>query len=143
MNTRQFDEGNWAEVRDELNRRFPDLGLSAMESSVDPEEAATPRAAKGKPIVRTYFWGFHIEVSSQGLGNFLSVAQPVNAIVAAIGPVTGPAAPFILAAAGFVAGALKLLKNLDHGQGVYISMSWISPGVFIPTTVTKKRELAT
>ncbi len=71
------------------------------------------------------------------------MAQPVNAIVAAIGPVTGPAAPFILAAAGFVAGALKLLKNLDHGHGVYVSMSWVTPGVFIPTTVPGKRDLAT
>lgn len=142
MNTRQFNEGNWAEVRDELNRRFPELGLSAEEALSDATSAA-PRAAKGKPIVRTFFWGFHIEISSGGLTHFLSVAQPVNAIVAAIGPVTGPAAPFILAAAGFVAGALKLLKNLDHGQGVYISMSWVTPGVFIPTTVKGKRELAT
>jgi hypothetical protein len=143
MNTQQFDQGNGAEVLDELNRRFPELGLSATDSGLPPEDAAASRAAKGKPIIRTYFWGFHIEVSSQGLDNFLSVAQPVNLIVAAIGPVTGPAAPFVLAAAGFIAGALKLLKNLDHGQGVYISMSWMTPGVFIPTTVTRKRALAT
>ncbi|MFP2910208.1 hypothetical protein ACLESD_35250 [Pyxidicoccus sp. 3LFB2] len=63
------------------------------------------------------------------------MAEPVNAIAAAIGPVTGPAAPFILASAGFIAGALRLLKNLDRGRGVYISMSWFAPGVFIPTTV--------
>lgn len=63
------------------------------------------------------------------------MAEPLNAIAAAIGPVTGPAAPFILAASGFIAGALRLLKNLDRGRGVYISMSWFAPGVFIPTSV--------
>lgn len=137
MNTPRFNEGNWAEVRAELDRRFPELGLSATEAS------APRRTAKGRrPVVRTYFWGFHIEIGTRTLSDFLSVAQPVNAMVAAIGPVTGPAAPFILAAAGFVAGALKLLKNLDHGQGVYISMSWMSPGVFIPTSVSGKRDLA-
>jgi hypothetical protein len=65
----------------------------------------------------------------------VSVANPINAIVAAIGPVTGPAAPFVAIAAGFVAGALALLRGIDRGRGVYVSMSWFALGVFVPTTV--------
>jgi caspase domain-containing protein len=139
------EQGNWMEVRAELERRYPGWHAptdaratppSAPTDSFvgDPVEGAS-RAPTGAPIVRTFFWGFHIEISSQNLRDFLSVATPLNAIAAVIGPVTGPAAPFMLAAAAFVAGALELLRNLDKGAGVYISMSWFVPGVFIPTTV--------
>ncbi|MBZ4422374.1 caspase family protein [Myxococcus sp. RHSTA-1-4] len=162
MNTQQSNEGNWAEVRAELKRLFPALDLSTVESDAhsvkvdggsviaSPTEEAqshasstAQRAATGNPIVRTYFWGFNIEVSSQNVRDFLSVAEPLNAIAASIGPVTGPAAPFIMGAAVFVAGSLRLMKALDQGNGVYISMSWFAPGVFIPTTVPGRREIAT
>jgi hypothetical protein len=53
--------------------------------------------------------------------------------------VTGPAAPFIAIAAVFIAGALGLLKSLDQGYGVYISMSWFAPGIFVPTPVPRPR----
>ncbi|QSQ14532.1 hypothetical protein [Myxococcus landrumensis] len=42
---------------------------------------------------------------------------------------TGPAASFVSLAAAFLAGALQLLRNLDKGNGVYLSMSWFVPGV--------------
>lgn len=150
------DQGNWEAVRAELQQRFPNgqtipmpnLAVSQPVASLALQHpsaespllygAALPaaRAASGPAIVRTFFWGFHIEVSSQGLRDFLSVADPITAIVASIGPVTGPAAPFVTLAAAFAAGALQLLRGLDRGNGVYISMSWFAPGVFIPTTVT-------
>lgn len=38
-------------------------------------------------------------------------------------------------AAVFIAGALRLLRELDQGRGVYISMSWFAAGAFVPTTV--------
>jgi metacaspase-1 len=95
---------------------------------------ASPRA-RGGTVVRAFWWGFHIEISHQDLLSFLNVASPINSIVAAIGPVTGPAAPFVALIAAFIAGALGLLRGLDRGRGVYVSMSWFAPGIFVPTSV--------
>jgi hypothetical protein len=98
---------------------------------VVPDKAAT----RGGTIARAFWWGFHVEISHQDLLAFLDTATPINAIAAAIGPVTGPAAPFVALIAGFIAGALELLRGLDRGRGVYVSMSWFAPGVFVPTSV--------
>jgi hypothetical protein len=151
MNGQNVDEGNWSEVRAELERKFkgwrpPSEGPEGQGSYVGSpsdqcrtaaasESVGGSRAASGPPIVRAFWWGFHIECSSQGLRDFVGVADPINTIAAAIGPVTGPAAPFVLAAAAFIAGMLQTLRNLDQGNGVYISMSWFALGIFIPTTV--------
>ncbi|WP_437589706.1 caspase family protein [Sorangium sp. So ce1000] len=156
MSDHELSQGNWTEVCAELQRRFPDIKLppallagytpattsdSFITSSNDlPTAPRTTRAATGAPIVRAFFWGFHIEISSQSLREFLSVADPINAIVAALGPITGPAAPFVALAAAFIAGALQLLRGLDRGNGVYVSMSWFAPLVFIPTTVPANRQ---
>jgi hypothetical protein len=101
---------------------------------------ASPRAASGAPIVRAFWWGFHIECSSQGLRDFIGGASSVNDIAAAIGPVTGPAAPWVTLAAAFISGALALLQSLDRGNGVYISMSWFALGIFVPTSVPGTRK---
>jgi hypothetical protein len=93
-------------------------------------------AAKGGTVVRAFWWGFHIQVSHEDLQSFLGGANAVNTIVDVIGGnIPSPAAPFIHLAAVFVAGALQLLAGLDRGNGVYISMSWFAPGVFVPTSV--------
>jgi hypothetical protein len=91
---------------------------------------------KGGTVARAFFWGFHIQVSHDDLQAFLHGAGSVNTIVDAIGgSVPSPAQPWIKLAAGFVAGALGLLGSLDRGRGVYVSMSWFAPGIFIPTSV--------
>lgn len=91
---------------------------------------------KGGTVARAFWWGFHIEISHEDLQAFLGGANAVNAIVAAIGGgIPSPAAPFIALAAAFVAATLGVLAALDKGRGVYISMLWIAPGVFVPTTV--------
>lgn len=93
----------------------------------------TPR---GGSVVRAFWWGFHVQVSHGDLQSFLSGAGGVNSIVAAIGGgVPSPAAPWIALVAAFIAGALALLKGLDHGRGVYVSMSWFALGIFVPTSV--------
>jgi hypothetical protein len=93
-------------------------------------------AVKGGAIVRAFWWGFHIEISHEELQKFLNSADPINAVIGSIGSsIPSPAAPWIALAAAFIAGALKLLRNLDKGRGVYVSMSWFAPGVFVPTTV--------
>jgi hypothetical protein len=96
----------------------------------------TPVTTRGGTVVRAFWWGFHIQISHEDLQSFLNTAQPVNALIGAIGGgVPSPAAPFIALAAAFVGGALGLINGLDHGSGVCISMSWFAPGVFVPTSV--------
>jgi hypothetical protein len=95
-----------------------------------------PTAAKGPTIVRAFWWGFHLEISHEYLLRFLNAADPINAVIGSIGGgIPSPAQPWIALAAAFIAGALKLLRTLDKGQGVYISMTWFAPGVFVPTSV--------
>ena len=152
------NHGNWDEVSAELERRFPSTrdqdspsarlieanARAAAEAFFGPN-ATVPvplavgsarGAARGGTVARAFWWGFHIEISHQDLQVFLSAADPINAMIGALGGgIPSPAAPFIALAAAFVAGALGLLRGLDKGRGVYISMTWFFPGVFIPTTV--------
>lgn len=114
----------------ELSRKLH-IDLTAQRTAEPDNEARS----RGGTVVRAFWWGFHIEISHADLQAFLAVAAPINQIAGAIGPVTGPAAPFVMLAAGFIAGALDLLRGLDRGRGVYISMSWFAPGVFVPTSV--------
>ncbi|MBX3159457.1 MAG: hypothetical protein KF773_26030 [Deltaproteobacteria bacterium] len=101
------------------------------------EALSKPHAAsRGGTIARAFWWGWHVQISHQDLQTFLNSASPINALIGAIGGgIPSPAAPFIKLAAVFVAGALQLLRGLDRGKGVYISMLWIAPGVFVPTSV--------
>jgi metacaspase-1 len=161
MSTGNHDsDGNWAEVQAALERRFQGRGPSGLlqnpaaanaQTAVDAFTKATGltlpqalvgdrgwgevRAPTGSPSVHAFWWGFHIEVSSQGLQEFMSVADPIIAVIRKIGPMTGPAAPWIALVAGFIAGALKLIEVLDKGRGVYINMAWFAPGIFVPTSV--------
>src|SRR5262249_41436655 len=97
---------------------------------------APPVIGRGGTAVRAFWWGLHIPISHQDLQTFPSAADFINTIVGTIGgSVPSPAAPFIRLAAAFIAGALGLLSSLDHGSGVYISMSWFAPGVFVPTSM--------
>jgi hypothetical protein len=92
-------------------------------------------AATGGTFMQGYWWGFQIKVSHGDLDVFLAIADPLNTISAALTAVLWPpAAPFIGLAAEFITSMLALLKELDHGNGVYISMSWFAPGVFVPAT---------
>ncbi|MFN0249067.1 MAG: hypothetical protein ACKV2T_19440 [Kofleriaceae bacterium] len=92
--------------------------------------------SRGGTVARAFWWGFHIQISREDLMTFLSAADPINAMIGTIGGgIPSPASPFIAIAAAFVAGALGLMRSLDRGRGVYVSMLWIAPGIFVPTSV--------
>jgi hypothetical protein len=94
-----------------------------------------PVARRGGTSIRGDWWGFQIYVSHADLSVFLATATPLVAITATLAATLWPpAAPYIAAAAAFIAGALALLRTLDRGAGVYISMSWFAAGLFVPTT---------
>ncbi|MCY1080721.1 caspase family protein [Archangium lansingense] len=161
MSTQESGEEMMPEVLAELKRRFPALDLPGAESGVHPAgngggsfvggpteaprqaSSAAQRAVTGAPIVRTQWWGLQIEISHEDLLRFTSAADPASAFVAAIGPMTGPAAPYMMAASFFVAAATQLLRSLDRGNGVTLVMSWFAPGAFVPITTPGGRGLAT
>lgn len=126
---------------EETVARTARLALAARDAAVPSvDEFITalraPVVARGGTVVRAFWWGFHIQISHEDLQTFLASADPINAAIGAIGGgIPSPAAPFIALAAAFVAGALGLLRSLDRGSGVYVSMSWFAPGAFVPTSV--------
>jgi hypothetical protein len=92
--------------------------------------------------VATYWWGFHFEIGHTDLTNVLNAADKVAALAGTInGAIPSPVQPFVGLAVKFVAGADALLRSLDTGNGIYLSMSWFAPGAFIPTTVPAGRDL--
>jgi hypothetical protein len=118
-------------------RQLIAFGDASLPSTVEFLDSlrTPPVARRGGTSIRGDWWGFQIYVSHEDLNTFLKTATPLVAISATLAAVIWPpAAPFIGAAAAFIAGVLALLKTLDQGNGVYISMSWFAAGIFVPTT---------
>jgi metacaspase-1 len=125
------------------NSAMAQRALFRTDAAPGAPTSAGAMANRGGTVVRSFWWGFHIEVSHEDIQAFLASADPINAVIGAVGGgIPSPAAPFIALAAAFVAGALGLLRTLDQGSGVYISMSWFAPGVFVPTTVPRRSAVS-
>ena len=87
-------------------------------------------------VVRAFWWGFHMQFGHADLVRVLDSADTLNDLVAVIGGnIPSPAQPWIKLIAPFVSATHAALRGLDRGQGIYISMSWIAPGIFVPTSV--------
>ncbi|MBL7257989.1 hypothetical protein [Paractinoplanes lichenicola] len=136
--------GNWDDVRKELETIVGgEPGMIAAASTTAAvaffgEEAPGQTAAlfSGSTVVRAFWWGFHVQFSHEDVVNILDAADKVNATVAAIdGNIPSPAAPWIKLLAPFVAALHQALRAIDRGNGIYVSMSWFAPGVFVPTSV--------
>ncbi|SNY52477.1 PLAT/LH2 domain-containing protein [Paractinoplanes atraurantiacus] len=149
--------GNWESVAKELETRIGGavadpafLTAAALANStaaataffgVAPDPVAGDRGgrlaqARGGTVVRAFWWGFHVQFSHEDLVTILDSADMINTTVAVIGGnIPSPAAPWIKMLAPFVAALHNGLRSLDHGNGIYVSMSWFAPGVFVPTTV--------
>jgi hypothetical protein len=149
-------DGNWQEVADELNKRVDNLGAQAnaltgvavanslaaqstffgYSSQAFEPVGGPPMRAETGTTVRAFWWGFHVEIGHNDLETVLNAADTVNALVGLIGGnIPSPAAPWIKLLAPFVASIHQGLRALDRGRGIYISMSWFAPGIFIPTSV--------
>lgn len=146
--------GNWEEVFSELTKG-DNLRESALldriivansqaahaeylkeHGNIDAPISVLPTLLNSGVVGRVYWWGFNIEISHSALTKFINSADPINTIISNIGgSIPSPVAPWIKLVALFIAGALKSLKTLDKNRGVYISMSWFAPGIFIPTSV--------
>jgi hypothetical protein len=115
-------------------------GSTAVPSSEDFKEmlrsGTVGPVSKGGTVVRTFWWGFHVQISKEDLDVVLSAGMTVNTIAMTIGGgIPGPQQPFFLLIGGFIIAAIAALRAMDRGRGIYISMLWWAPGAFVPTPV--------
>jgi hypothetical protein len=86
---------------------------------------------------RDYWWGFQLEIPHAVLAGWGEGSTELTDVTAVIGAVPGPAGPFTRRAASFVSRELAELATLDRGSGVYVSMTWMAPNVFISTGIRR------
>jgi hypothetical protein len=146
------DNGNWDEVatalvqKTEAMRSGPDFMSRVIAANAQAAEdayfgpsgqsAGTRDATRGGSVARFFWWGFHVQVSHEDLGFALTAADPQGPFASMLRRVL-PAdyARWIDIIGPFVAGASGVIRGMDRGRGVYISMSWFAPGIFVPTSV--------
>ena len=100
-------------------------------------EAVLERVHKNQAMIAgpisctEYWWGFQLSIPHAMLALWPEDVEP-GVIVAAIGPVKGPARAFVRRAAYYVATRLAELRALDRGEGLQVSMTWMAPKIFVP-----------
>jgi hypothetical protein len=79
-------------------------------------------------------WGLVLTLSHQATQDLSAGTLSLSAVAGVVAAVPGATV-----VAGVVAGALAaaagLVKAVDHGKGVYLTMLWVTPGLFVPTAV--------
>src|SRR5690606_19015075 len=86
----------------------------------------------GTVLCHCYWWGFELEIPSATLATWNARAIETAQIAASIGSDVGPAAAFLRRASAWIANHLPDLQQLDGGVGVYVSMTWMAPYIFVP-----------
>jgi hypothetical protein len=93
--------------------------------------AAPPSAAIA---CRTYWWGFQLEIPHTVLATWIPDTTESPEVVAAIGAIANTMAPFRRRAAAYIASRIDELQQLDRGAGTYVSMTWMAPNIFVPSS---------
>lgn len=151
--TTQFmDNGNWEEVAALLSEQLPsqrggaDFMATVVAANARAAQEALSGAAtipnvglvanRGGSVFRAFWWGFHVQISPIDLTSILNLVNPNGEIVKFLRIVVPKDYQYWIAIlTPFVAITSSVLRGLDRGRGVYISMSWFAPGVFVPTSV--------
>ena len=118
--------------------RSPSAGFVCMnpygapwEWNAQPVVATTP--APDAITAEAYWWGFHLCIPESLMAAWTAIGITVGGVTTAIAGATGPAAPFVALAAAYITAEFTAMQNADAGNGVYVSMSWFAPAVFVPT----------
>lgn len=157
--------GNWDEVRQQLDEQAARGGMDPVTDSEtlyrliaanslaaqvalfggpvqipDSEVNRGPSSApvRGGTVARAFWWGFHIQISHEDVQVIVSAIDGATIVVDAlsVGDVAPKAIrPFLPLVRLFLNVSRAVIQALDRGNGVYISMSWFAPGVFVPTSV--------
>ena len=84
-----------------------------------------------------FWWGFQIvlpEAALKQLATASNIEKAASMLVTAALLAVPVQVPLVAAIAAYIALELTLIAAVDKGNGVYISMSWLLPGIFVPTT---------
>ena len=110
--------------------------VEATGAKLDNLEAVLERARldrmspSGAIACHTYWWGFQLEIPHRILREWSEDADS-ESIAAVIGPATGPAAAYRRRAARWIADHVTVLQQDDRGAGIYVSMTWMAPNIFV------------
>ena len=120
------------------------VGLNAAPTETDVQNILprkTLAVASGQVITaEAFWWGYHFVIPEAAMKDFSSVGNVVTAFMALGGSVIaasgGALAPLVAIVAAYAAAELVLMQAIDKGKGVYLSATWISPALIIPTPIT-------
>lgn len=97
-----------------------------------PSEYASPG---GTIACHEYWWGFQLEIPHAALVGWNASAAAPDEVTASIGIGTGPSSQFRKRVSAWIGRRLEELLELDRGEGIYVSMTWMAPGIFVPTSI--------
>lgn len=155
-----FDDinGNWDEVRQflsdqvrgedesdiltksiEANSRAAQIALFGGPVQLeggDLNRGTVSMPTRGGSVARAFWWGFHIQLSHEDVQLIVSIGDGAAQVISAISAVVPSVIrPWLAIVGVFLKVSVAVLRALDRGRGVYISMSWFAAGVFVPTSV--------
>ncbi|HEY5948022.1 MAG TPA: hypothetical protein VIV40_21145 [Kofleriaceae bacterium] len=91
--------------------------------------------APGTIACREYWWGFQLEIPHDFLRDRSATEIEPAHITAAIAMRVGPSAAFVRRIAAWAAHRFAELQERDVGAGVYASMTWMAPNIFLVTPI--------
>ncbi len=135
------EDDRWREVFSELVRRARSDAefrsrVEATGAVIDDFDAVLQRSraartpASGAIECKAYWWGFQLEIPRATLAGWQDHTA-AKAIVTTLETSFGPVAAFRRRVAAWVANRLDELQQLDQGNGVYTSMTWMAPNIFV------------
>jgi hypothetical protein len=124
--------------------------MAGLQSAVDVQQvselsgARPTRRSRGDSGFNFFWWGMNLKLNHEELETVLASADAVGAITGLVGGVVpGAAKAYIELIATFIKASGEVLRRVDEGYGVYISMSWFAVGMFVPTPVKQGDRSAT
>jgi hypothetical protein len=108
--------------------------IDNLEALLEPR-AVENTSASGGVVCQTYWWGFQLEIPHRILRAWSAETPDSETVASEIGTVTGPASPFRRRTASWVASRVVDLQAHDRGAGVYVSMTWMAPNIFVATPI--------
>jgi hypothetical protein len=96
---------------------------------------ATPPPRPNNVTLQAFWWGFHFAIPTPFIAALEGDGVAAFALASSIRSSAGPAAPFVPLADAYVATELALIRAVDRGRGVHLSMAWLAPGIFVSTAI--------
>ena len=87
--------------------------------------------------VNLLWWGVQVVFPEPTVRYLLGIAGIEGALLGALGLLPAFAAvPWLIPVlAAYIAVQAILIGLVDQGNGVYLSMLWVAPGIFVPTSI--------